>query len=254
METWCMDKYNALLSSIETHDAASINDLFENGIDPNERFNGVPLFSIMVEMYFRSPHFKDCIRVFRNHGLRFDDPGLLAVLSDDAAELTLLLKEDPNIIHKRYTYFNNTFTSLAGGTLLHYCAEYNHLACGEVLIKSGADVNSRAEVDHCGFGGHTPIFHTVAQHNNNSVNMMQLLIDNGADVLYTVRGLIWGKGYEWETFVPAVNALSYAAMGLLPQMHRDPKQIAGNISKMLAYTFGISYELPNIPNKYLQKQ
>jgi len=51
----------------------------------------------------------------------------------------------------------------------------------------------------------------------------------------------------------AVNALSYAMMGLLPQMHRDPKQIAGNISKMLGNAFGISYELPNIPNKYLQK-
>ncbi|RYY23413.1 MAG: ankyrin repeat domain-containing protein [Chitinophagaceae bacterium] len=248
-----MDKYRTLLNYIEIHDAAAINRFFENGNDPNERFNGVPLFNIMVEMYLRSPRFKDCVRAFRNHGLRFDDPVLLAILSDNASELKLLLNEDPNLIHKRYSSFNNAFTSLDGCTLLHYCAEYNHLACGELLIESGADVNARAGVDQFGFGGHPPIFHTVAQHNNNSVDMMQLLLEKGADVSYTVRGMIWGKGYQWETFVPAVNALSYAMMGLLPQMHRDPKQIAGNISKMLANAFGIAYELPNIPNKYLQR-
>jgi hypothetical protein len=247
-----MDKYDVILGAIEVHDVAAISRYFDNGGDPNEIQNGVPLFTTMVEMYLRSPRFKDCVKTFRNNGLRFAESAMLAVLSDNETELKQLIQDDPALVHKKYSVFRNAFTSLDGCTLLHYCAEYNHLACGELLIRSGADVNARAVADQYGFGAHTPVFHAVAQHNNNSVGMMQLLIENGADLSYTVRGLVWGKGYEWETFVPAVNALSYAMMGLLPQMHRKPAHIAGNISQMLLSAYGITYQLPNIPNQYLQ--
>lgn len=121
----------------------------------------------------------------------------------------------------------------------------------ENLVKNGADVNAKANPDENGFGGHTPIFHTVCQHNNNSVDLLHFLIECGADLMTTVKGLIWGKGYEWETFVPAINPISYAMMGLLPQMHRDPKLIAANVSLLLKNAYGIVYKLPNIPNAYL---
>jgi hypothetical protein len=51
--------------------------------------------------------------------------------------------------------------------------------------------------------------------------MMHYLYRILRDLKITIPGLIWGKSYEWETFIPAVNPISYAMMGLLPQMHRN---------------------------------
>jgi len=55
--------------------------------DHRQMLYGVPLFTTMVEMYMRSPRFKQCVSVFIDHGLAFDDPALLAVLSDDPDRL-----------------------------------------------------------------------------------------------------------------------------------------------------------------------
>ena len=35
--------------------------------------------------------------------------------------------------------------------------------------------------------------------------MLYFLLNNDADLNITVKGLIWGKGYDWETFIPSVN-------------------------------------------------
>ena len=67
-----------------------------------------------------------------------------------------------------------------------------------------------------------------------------------------VRGLIWGKGYPWETLIPAVNPISYAMMGLLPQMNRREEVISEVVSLLLKKRFGIDYQSTNIPNKYLK--
>jgi hypothetical protein len=70
---------------------------------------------------------------------------------------------------------------------------------------------------------------------------------------YTVRGIIWGKGYEWETFIPAVNPVSYAMMGLLPMMHRRQETVAEVASLLIKYAYGIDYNPLNVPNAYLKK-
>jgi hypothetical protein len=67
----------------------------------------------------------------------------------------------------------------------------------------------------------------------------------------TVKGLIWGKGYDWETFIPAVNPISYAMMGLLPQMHRKDIVVAETVSLLIKHAYDIDYLPPNVPNKYL---
>jgi len=59
-----MDGYQQLLYDIEVHSTEGIKRYFNNGGSPNEVHNGVPLFTTMVEMYLRSPRFKECIRVF----------------------------------------------------------------------------------------------------------------------------------------------------------------------------------------------
>jgi hypothetical protein len=67
----------------------------------------------------------------------------------------------------------------------------------------------------------------------------------------TIKGLIWGKGYEWETFIPAVNPISYAMMGLLCQFQRTEQQIYEVVSLLMKANDGTEYYPTNIPNKYL---
>ena len=247
-----MPDYTQLLYDIEVHSVAGIGRYFEEGGSPNDVQDGKPVFTSMVEMYSRGPRFKDCVQVFINAGLDFEDQALLAVLIDNAEKLRNAIDANPNqAIQKIYSLFNNTYTPLTGGTLLHFCAEYNSIACANLLVQYGADINAKAGLDEHGFGGHTPIFHTVNQNGNNSVDMLLFLLENKADLTHTVKGLIWGKGYEWETFIPAVNPISYALMGLLPQMHRKEKTITEVVSLLIKHAYGIDYIPPNIPCKYL---
>ena len=182
--------------------------------------------------------------------MQFDDKVLLAVLLDDADTLDALLTNNPELLHNKYS-FNCVFTPLYNASLLHVCAEYNHLQCATVLVKYGLDINTKAGIDENGFGGQTSIFHTVNQHNNACIDVMSFLVAQGADLSLTIPGLIWGKGYDWETFIPSINPTSYAIMGLLRQFQRTEKQIYEVVSTLLKAQYGIDYLPANIPNKYL---
>ncbi len=241
-----------LLYSIEIHSVEGIERYFKEGGNPNDVHDGKPIFTSMVEMYTRSPRFKDCVKAFINYGLAFEDLPLLAVLTDNEYALKDLLLKNPSLVTKTYNFCNNTYTPLTGATLLHYCAEYNCVGCARTLVHFGADINSMAAVDEHGFGGHTPVFHAVNQNNNNSADMLQYLLGLGVDLSLTIKGLIWGKGYEWETFLPSVNPISYAMMGLLPQMHRSEKTIAAVVSLLIQKAYGIHYVQRNVPCAYLQ--
>lgn len=245
--------YTQLLYDIEVHAVEGIRRYFEQGGSPIEVHDGTPVFTTMVEMYTRTPRFKECVKAFMDAGLEFDDEALLSVFADDSEMLDGLLRADPTIASKIYSQYNNTYTPLTGGTLMHFCAEYNSVACAKVLLNHGADINAKAGLDDNGFGGHTPIFHTVNQNSNNSADMLHFLLQNGANLTLTVKGLIWGKGYEWETFMPAVNPISYAMMGLLPQMHRREETVAAVVSLLMKHAYGIDYVPGNVPNAYLKK-
>jgi hypothetical protein len=82
--------------------------------------------------------------------------------------------------------------------------------------------------------------------------MLDHLLSESIDLQITVNGLIWGKGYEWETLIPAVNPISYAMMGLLPQMHGNEITISKVVSLLLKAAYGIEYIPSNVPNKYLK--
>ena len=73
------------------------------------------------------------------------------------------------------------FTPLYEASLLHICAEFNQVSCAEVLLKFGADVNAKAGIDEFGFGGQTPIFHTVNQILNQSREMLEFLLKKSAE-------------------------------------------------------------------------
>ena len=245
-----MDYLQKLIGEIEVHSVEGIKACFENGISPNDYYKGRPLIYELITEYERGPKFRECFKTFVDYGLNFDDEILLAVFLDDAVSLDTLLSDNKKAVTNIYT-FDCAFTPLYKVSLLHVCAEYNHLACARILVKHGADINFKAGTDEYGFGGQTPIFHTVNQNENKCIDVMKYFIDESADLNITVKGLIWGKGYEWETFVPAVNPISYAMMGLLRQFQRTEKQIYEVVSLLLKANYGIEYYPSNIPNKYL---
>ena len=247
-----MDYLAKLIGEIETHSVEGIGECFSNGISPNDYYNNQPLIYELTSEYLRSARFKDCVKVFVEYGLVFEDKPLLSVLLDDGSSLEKCLVEDPEIVNKRY-HLRCAFTPLHDVTLLHICAEFNQVSCAEILARYGADIDAKAGLDEHGFGGQTPVFHTVNQIWNHSIGMLNFLLEKSANLHYTVPGLIWGKGYEWETLIPAVNPISYAMMGLLPQMHRREVEISRIVSLLLRAAYGIDYKSGNVPNKYLQQ-
>ncbi|MBT8221413.1 MAG: ankyrin repeat domain-containing protein, partial [Bacteroidia bacterium] len=248
-------QFKALLGAFEVHDVDAIAVSFNSGIDPNDRFDDghqdKPLIQYMISMYMRSPRFSDCIRQFFRYGLHWEDDFLKAILLNDTASLEFQIMNDPDIVYNTYN-LDNAYTAMKNVSALHICAEFNHVSCARILVNSGLDINFVAGVDEHGFGGQTPIFHTVNQNGNASKEMLHFLIGNGADPTLTVKGLHWGQNYPWETLYPAVNPISFAMMGLTPQMHRDPETTKEVVQMLVKKAFGIEYGFPNVPCAYLQ--
>jgi hypothetical protein len=80
---------------------------------------------------------------------------------------------------------------------------------------------------------------------------MELLLDAGARPDVRVAGITWGKGFEWETTCFDVTPLSYAQLGLLPQIHRDERGIYDNVVRLLRASGRPVPPLDNVPNRYL---
>jgi hypothetical protein len=183
-----MDYLQKIIIDFELHSVEGIRECFENGVNPNDIVKGKPLINELINMYSRGPLFKECIRVFIDYGLDFDDKILLSVLQDDATSLSAQLSDSKVALTKKYS-FDCTFTPLYEASLLHICAEYNHLSCAKILVKHGADINAKAGYDEYGFGGQTPVFHTVNQHLNKCIDMLNYLVAQKADLSLTVKGL-----------------------------------------------------------------
>lgn len=246
-----MSYLQKIIGEIEEHSVEGIKECFANGVNPNDDFKGEPLIYELTSEYARGPKFKECVRAFVDHGLVFEDKILLSVLLDDAPVLDLQLKKDPEAVRRKFS-LRCAYTPLYEASLLHICAEFNHVSCAKMLVRYGADINAKAGIDKNGFGGQTPVFHTVNQNQNQSADMLNYLLSQSANLDITVKGIVWGKGYEWETLIPAVNPISYAMMGLLPQMHRNEIVISKTVSLLLKAAYGIDYSFPNVPCAYLK--
>ncbi len=241
-----------LLTAFEIHSADRIHAVLDDGFDVRSKIDGKKPINILIEMYLRSDRFPDCLRLLLERGAVLDDPKLAPVLLNDPEALAAALHKDPGLLKHRTTMVC-AFTPLSGASLLHVAAEYGHLQVARKLIELGADVDARADSDSFGFGGQTPLFHTVNSMANRSEPVMRLLVEAGARADVFLPGITWGRGFEWETECFDVTPVSYAQLGLLRQFQRSEEDIYGNIRTLLQ---ALGRELPplkNIPNRYLYK-
>ncbi len=205
--------------------------------------------SYLIEMYFRSDRFVDCLRLL-DRGATLPDAVLAPVLLNDPAALRDAVRRKPSVLQHKTT-MACTFSPLVGASLLHVAAEYGHIEVARELLALGAAVDEPAAVDEFGLNGHTPLFHTVNSNANRSANVMELLLDAGANPEIRLNGITWGKGFEWETVCFDVTPISYAQLGLLPQMHRTEMDIYANVKRLLSACGRTVPPLNNVPNRYL---
>jgi ankyrin repeat protein len=203
-------------------------------------------------MYARSDQFPDCLRLLLDRGAVVDDPRIIPVLLDDANALAEALDADPLLINHR-TSLISAFTPLIGASLLHVAAEFGNGNAMRVLLERGADVEARAAYDEHGLNGHTPIFHTVNSAFNRSAPLLEELLSAGARPDVRLYGITWGKGFEWETTCFDVTPISYAQLGLLPQVHRSEADIYDNIERLLRAAGRTVPPRVNVPNRYLNQ-
>jgi ankyrin repeat protein len=239
-----------LVCAIEAHSVDDIRRILADGFDARSVIDGKSVITHLTEMYSRSDRFPECLRLLLERGGQLDDPRLRPVLLDDADELAAELRRDPSLIEHR-TSMVSAFTPLIGASLLHVAAEFGNLKAARVLVDMGTNVNAAAAIDAHGLNGHTPLFHTVNSNDNRSAPLMRLLLDAGARVDIRLSGITWGKTMEWETTVFDVTPISYAQFGLLPQMHREERDIYDNIRLLLAAAGRHVPPLENVPNRYL---
>lgn len=247
------DLASDLLQALELHSPARIRAVLERGLDAREPIRGKAPIDWLTEMYTRSDEFPECLRLLLDHGAVLGDPVVAPVLLDDAEALAEALEANPSLLEYRTTMVS-AFTPLAGASLLHVAAEYGNSNAARVLLENGADADARAAFDEHGLDGHTPLFHTVNSHGNRSAPILRLLLQAGARTDTTLRGITWGRGFEWETILFDVTPVSYAQFGLLPQMHRNERDIYEIIRLLLEASGRAVPALDNVPNRYLEPE
>lgn len=242
--------FDDLLVAFEIHSAERIRTILDAGFDVRTPVNGKTPINYLIEMYFRSDRFPRCLRLLLEYGATLDDPKIEAVLLNDPSGLEAAVRQDPSLLEHR-TSLICTFTPLIGATLLHIAAEYGNLEVARKLLELGAAVDARAAVNEYGMNGHTPLFHTVNSNANRSAPVMKLLLQSGARTDVLLPGLTWGKGFEWETICFDVTPISYAQLGLLPQMQRTERDSYANVRILLEASGRSVPPLENVPNRYL---
>jgi len=213
----CWGWFPALFTPCENLEPEPLQWLLDHGADPNRgnpRDPGTAL-DYVIQTYPRHPQrLSACIELLLAAGAhtRYDVPGILPLLRGRTGELGALLDADPELLHRRYPELDcgpsSGNISLRGATLLHVAAEYGFLDASRFLLDRGADVDALADIDANGVGGQTPIFHALAHFNGTNPEVVQFLIDRGADL--TIRARVPGYS-EHSGDLLDVSAAEYGA-------------------------------------------
>lgn len=160
---------------------------------------------VVLESDSRNPPAKhQILEMYVQHGLELPDTPTMAVHRGRIDLLEKHLQRDPELLERTFSHEEiyppelrchdeiqaTQGTPLAGTTLLHLCADYDEIEIARWLLERGMDVNTRADVDPAGFGGHTALFSTVVSQPNYWMNhgnkqllapFTKLLLEHGAN-------------------------------------------------------------------------
>jgi ankyrin repeat protein len=208
----------------------------------------------MLETYSRSPTGKHaCLEIAARHGIELPDTPVMALHRGRLDLLEAHLRAETDLLARRFDHEEIYppalgchadptaalhATPTAGTTLLHIAIDFDEMAILHWLLARGANVDARAAVDADGFGGHTPLFHTVIvqpiwmRHDG---RVARLLLERGANrnaraslrkelrgvddeslhEYHDVTPVAWGRRFHDRQFVsqPALEAI-VAAGGL----------------------------------------
>ena len=98
---------------LEVHCPKEIRAVLKAGQSPIEPIKGKTPINCLIEMYLRSPKFRDCVRVMLDAGAVIEDPVSQAVLLDDAIMLRRLMKK-PGFKTERKFNLDCTFHPVKG--------------------------------------------------------------------------------------------------------------------------------------------
>jgi Ankyrin repeats (many copies) len=193
-----------IFAPCESLDPDALKWLLDHGAKPNCRDHGYEIgghaypgtaLDYLIAGYARSlERLSACIDLLLQAGgeTSYDAPAVLAVLRGRLDDLAELMDASPGIVNQRFPELDCGQTGgrsllLQGGTLLHVAAEYGNVAAAVLLLDRGADVNTRATVGESGIGGQTAIFHAVTQFGDESLPVIRLLLERGADLRLRVK-------------------------------------------------------------------
>jgi hypothetical protein len=170
--------------------------LLDHGADPHvaARDYGSPI-AILIGTYSRNAKGKNaCLEVFADAGFDLPDTPAMAFHRGRIDLLEANLERDGSLLEYRFQESEIFPTELGikpgdglhvtpvfGSTLLHLAIEYDDIDVARWLIERGADVNAKAALDIDGFGGHTPLYHTVVTLAARDDSKARLLLDHGAN-------------------------------------------------------------------------
>lgn len=187
--------YPIVCAPCETLQPGALRRLLEQGADPKVVSSnyGSPL-AMLVATYARNPEGKHaCLAAFSENGFALPDTPPMAIHLGRIDLLEQHLQRDAGLLERRFA-LDEIYppglgiapgdglhgTPLEGGALLHLAVEYLERDIVAWLLDRGADVNARAAVVE-GFGGHTPLYHTVVACGRKNDEMARLLLDHGAE-------------------------------------------------------------------------
>lgn len=232
-----------IMGSCETLNVDGFRFLLERGAPlTDEHGDRLAPLNLVLGTYCRNPAGKHAIlALFAAQGYMLPDTPMLAFHRGDLARLEQFRRDDPRLLARQFTRAEiypaacgcplegpsgMHWTPIEGTTLLHLAIDFREREIFDWLIAHGADVNARAAVDAAGFGGHTPLFHTVVNGPQRDDSYAVALLAHGAD--RTARAslrkfLDWREDPFWheaKNVTPAEWAETFPDQGWVNRMAR----------------------------------
>jgi hypothetical protein len=171
--------------------------------------------ALVLATYGRLPSGKHAILdSLARRGYELPDTPMMAFHRGSVAGLEAHLRRDASLLRRRFTLREiyppelgcaegggMHWTPIDGTTLLHLAIDFMEREIFDWLLAQGADVDARANVDADGFGGHTPLFHTVVCGPWGDETFVRALLDRGAaaDVRASLRKFLdWCERPRWH--------------------------------------------------------